>query len=94
MRILIVDDSVVFRSQIKSAVETSMKVDTIATAANGKIALQKLEQEKFDVMTLDMEMPEMNGMETLREIRARKIQVKVVVFAAQTARGATSAGGP
>jgi two-component system chemotaxis response regulator CheB len=91
MRILIVDDSVVFRSQIKSAVESSMKIELLATAANGKIALQKLEQERFDVMTLDMEMPEMNGMETLKEIKAKKIPVKVVVFAAQTTRGATSA---
>jgi two-component system chemotaxis response regulator CheB len=91
MRILIVDDSVVFRSQIKSAVDSSLRVDYVATAANGKIAIQKLEQEKFDVMTLDMEMPEMNGMETLKEIKARNIPVKVVVFAAQTKRGAASA---
>jgi two-component system chemotaxis response regulator CheB len=91
MRILIVDDSVVFRSQIKSAVESTMQIDMVATAANGKIALQKLEQERFDVMTLDMEMPEMNGMETLKEIKARNIPVKVVVFAAQTSRGAASA---
>ncbi len=91
MRLLIVDDSVVFRSQIKSAVDASMRVDYVATAANGKIALQKLEQEKFDIMTLDMEMPEMNGMETLREIKSRNIPVKVVVFAAQTSRGAASA---
>jgi two-component system chemotaxis response regulator CheB len=91
MRLLIVDDSVVFRSQIKSAVESSLKVDSMATAANGKIAIQKLEQESFDVMTLDMEMPEMNGMETLRELRSRNIPVKVVVFAAQTVKGASSA---
>ena len=85
MRILIVDDSVVFRSQIKAAVESSMKVTYLATAANGKIALQKLEAEGFDVMTLDMEMPEMNGLETLREIKNLKIPVKTIVFAAQNA---------
>lgn len=91
MRLLIVDDSVVFRSQIKSAVETSLNFSAIGTASNGKIALQKLEAERYDVMTLDMEMPELNGMETLKEIKARNIPVKVVVFAAQTTRGATSA---
>jgi two-component system chemotaxis response regulator CheB len=72
-------------------VESSLTVNAISTAANGKIALQKLQQEKYDVMTLDMEMPEMNGMDTLREIKSRGIPIKVVVFAAQTARGATSA---
>ena len=91
MRILIVDDSVVFRSQIKAAVESSMKVTYLATAANGKIALQKLESEGFDVMTLDMEMPEMNGLETLREIKNLKIPVKTIVFAAQNARAAGTA---
>lgn len=91
MRLLIVDDSVVFRSQIRTAVENSLAVNAIGTAANGKIALQKLQQEKYDVMTLDMEMPEMNGMETLKEIKSRGIPIKVVVFAAQTVRGATSA---
>jgi two-component system chemotaxis response regulator CheB len=91
MRLLIVDDSVVFRSQIKTAVESSIAVNAIGTAANGKIALQKLQQESYDVMTLDMEMPEMNGMETLKEIRSRGIPIKVVVFAAQNLRGATSA---
>ena len=91
MRILIVDDSVVFRSQIKAAVESSMNVTYLATAANGKIALQKLETEGFDVMTLDMEMPEMNGIETLREIEAKKIPIKTIVFAAQNSRAAGTA---
>jgi two-component system chemotaxis response regulator CheB len=68
-----------------------LTVNSISTAANGKIALQKLLHEQYDVMTLDMEMPEMNGMDTLREIKSRGIPVKVVIFASQTARGAASA---
>jgi two-component system chemotaxis response regulator CheB len=91
MRLLIVDDSIVFRSQIKSAVESSLSFKSIGTAANGKIALQKLQHETYDVITLDMEMPELNGMDTLREIKARGLPVKVVIFASQTLRGGTAA---
>lgn len=91
MRLLIVDDSVVFRSQIKAAVESVMMPQAIGVAQNGKIALQKLAQERYDVMTLDLEMPEMNGMEVLHEIKRLKLPVKTVVFAAQTARGAKGA---
>ena len=91
MRLLIVDDSVVFRSQIKAAVESVMTPEVIGVAQNGKIALQKLTQERYDVMTLDLEMPEMNGMEVLEEIKRQKLPVKTVIFAAQTARGAKGA---
>lgn len=91
MRLLIVDDSVVFRSQIRAAVESSMAPDFIGIAQNGKIAIQKLEQDSFDVMTLDLEMPEMSGIEVLREIKRKHIKIKVIIFAAQTARSAKSA---
>lgn len=90
MNILVVDDSVVFRSQIKSALKVCDAFKQIDVAANGKIALTKLEREKYDLTILDLEMPELNGIETLKEIRARNIQTKVIVFSSLTARGAQS----
>lgn len=87
MRVLIVDDSVVFRSQIKAALENVAGVEVVGTANNGKIAIQKLEQESVDLITLDMEMPEMSGIETIKEIRKRKSKVRIIVFSSYTTRG-------
>ena len=61
IKVLIVDDSVVFRTQISAALGKSPEIEVVGTAANGKIALQKLEQYSIDLVTLDMEMPDMNG---------------------------------
>lgn len=91
MKVLVVDDSVVFRTQISASLKEVEGLEVVGTAANGKIALQKLEQSSVDLVTLDMEMPELNGIETLKQIRAKKINVKVIMFSSQTARGAESA---
>ncbi len=88
MRVLIVDDSVVFRSQIKAALEGSALIEVVGAANNGKIALQKLSQTSgVDLITLDMEMPEMSGLETIKEIKKAKFPVKIIVFSSQTTRG-------
>lgn len=91
MKVLVVDDSVVFRSQITSALATVPGIEIVGTASNGRIALQRLEQQSIDLITLDMEMPEMDGMETLKALRAKNHQVKVIVFSSQTLRGAEKA---
>lgn len=91
MRILVVDDSIVFRSQISSALVGVEGIEIVGTAANGRIAIQKLEQMQVDLITLDMEMPELNGIETLKLIRQKGIKVKVIVFSSQTVRGAEKA---
>lgn len=91
INVLIVDDSVVFRSQISNALGKHTEIRVVGTAANGSIALQKLEQSTVDVVTLDMEMPDMSGIEVLREIRKRKILVKVIFYSSKTRRGADTA---
>jgi two-component system chemotaxis response regulator CheB len=91
MKVLIVDDSVVFRTQIASALSAAPGIEIAGTAANGRIALQKLTQIPVDLITLDMEMPEMDGMETLKAIRAQKLNTKIIVFSSQTIRGAEKA---
>ncbi len=87
MRILVVDDSIVFRSQIKAALETHPNIKVVGTAANGKIALDKLEQLSVDLITLDLEMPEMNGIETLKELRKRRNLTCVIVFSSKSKKG-------
>jgi two-component system, chemotaxis family, protein-glutamate methylesterase/glutaminase len=91
MKVLVVDDSIVFRTQISSALSGLEGVEVVGTAANGRIALQKLEQLSVDLVTLDMEMPELNGIETLKAMRSRGFKTKVIVFSSQTMRGAENA---
>lgn len=87
MRVLIVDDSVVYRSQIKAALANQSGIEVVGAASNGKIALEMLDQKPVDVMTLDMEMPVMNGIETLKALRAKGSRVKVIVFSSSTRSG-------
>lgn len=91
IRVLVVDDSVVFRTQIKAALEQSPEIEVVGTANNGKIAMQKLEQLSVDLITLDMEMPEMDGPETIREIKRNKFPVRILIFSAHTQRGSEAA---
>lgn len=88
MRMLIVDDSVVFRSQIKAVAEQIPLITEIVLASNGRLALQRLETGNFDIMTLDLEMPEMNGIETLQALRKLPRRPAVIVFSAVSTRGA------
>ena len=81
MKILVVDDTVVYRSQLKAVLSEDPNFEVVGAAANGKIALQKLEQVAVDMIILDIEMPEMNGLETVREIRKRQFkELKIVMF--------------
>lgn len=87
IRILIVDDSVVFRSQIRSALEAIDRFQVMGVAANGRIAIEKMKNIEVDLITLDLEMPVLNGIETLREIRRLGIKTKVIVFSSTSKRG-------
>lgn len=89
MRVMVVDDSVVFRSQLKNCLDGEQGVSVVATAANGKIALDRLEREACDLIILDLEMPEMNGLEFLEEFRRRGLSQKIIIFAAPTKEGAS-----
>ena len=84
MKVLVVDDSVVFRSAIKTALLDSDFVDEVDIAANGKIAIDKLKNRKdIDSITLDLEMPVMDGVETIKEIRKFDKDIPIIIFSAQ-----------
>ncbi|MEO9593162.1 protein-glutamate methylesterase/protein-glutamine glutaminase [Rhodopirellula bahusiensis] len=88
IRVLIVDDSTVIRRLLTQTLSEDPSVEVVGTAPNGKIALAKIPTLNPDVMTLDIEMPEMNGLETLTELRKVNKTLPVIMFSTLTQRGA------
>jgi two-component system chemotaxis response regulator CheB len=88
VRVLIVDDSVVVRKLLCDLLTTSAEVEVVGTASSGAIALAKIPQLNPDVITLDIEMPGLNGIQTLTEIRKRYPRLPVIMFSTLTERGA------
>ena len=87
LKVLIVDDSAVYRTQISAALEDVDWLETIGTAANGRIALERIEQFKPDFVILDLEMPELDGIGTLRELKQRRLRCKTLVFSSLSKKG-------
>lgn len=79
LRVLVVDDSTVFRRSLVDALSASDEIEVIATAANGEEALQAALSLRPDVVTLDLEMPKMDGFTFLRILVARQPTAVVVV---------------
>lgn len=79
LRVLIVDDSIVYRRILMAAVEATGVAAAVQTASNGVLALERLELQAFDVVLLDVNMPELDGMETLHRIRAAYPEVAVIM---------------
>ncbi len=89
IRVLIVDDSVVVRRIVSDELSADPMIEVVGTAANGRIALQKLPQLTPDLVILDIEMPELNGLDTLTELRKSYPRLPVIMFSSLTERGAT-----
>lgn len=87
MRVMVVDDTIVFRKIISDALEGIPGVEVVGKAGNGKIALMRIKDLQPDIITLDIEMPEMNGIEVLEVIKREKIDVGVIVLSAVTVKG-------
>lgn len=86
--VLIVDDSPLMRKLIRSFFEPSRDIEVVGTAMNGRFALQKLDSLKPDVIILDLEMPEMNGLEFLQEKKRRSDNTPVIILSSVAQRGA------
>jgi len=89
IRVLVVDDSALMRKLIPKMVERDGSIQVVGTAMDGSFALAKIEELKPDVITLDLEMPHMDGTATLREI-TRKYRIPVIVVSAHTTAGASA----
>jgi two-component system chemotaxis response regulator CheB len=88
--VLVVDDSVVVRRLVSDVLSEDQEIQVVGTAPNGQIALAKVPQLNPDVISLDVEMPVMDGLETLRELRRCFPDVPVIMFSTLTDRGAAA----
>jgi two-component system, chemotaxis family, protein-glutamate methylesterase/glutaminase len=89
IRVLVVDDSALMRKLIPQMLERDGSIQVAGTAMDGAFALAKIEELKPDVITLDLEMPRMDGTEALRAIM-RKHRIPVIVVSAHTTSGASA----
>jgi two-component system, chemotaxis family, protein-glutamate methylesterase/glutaminase len=86
-RVVVADDAVLFRQAIADVLSSLPGVEVVGTASNGRIALTKVREHKPDLLTLDIEMPEMDGLAVLGELRKAGSRVQVIVVSALTPRG-------
>jgi two-component system, chemotaxis family, protein-glutamate methylesterase/glutaminase len=87
IRVLVVDDTAVFRRIVSDALAGLPGVEVVGTASNGKLAMSRMAALEPDLVTLDIEMPEMNGIEVLEAMGPAGLTAGVIVLSALTVRG-------
>lgn len=87
LRVLVVDDTIVYRKILSDVLSNIPDVEVVGTANNGRIALTRIESLKPDLITLDVEMPIMDGLTTLEEIKKKNLDVGVIMVSTLTKRG-------
>jgi len=90
IRVLVVDDSVVIRKLLCETLSQDEDLDVIGSASDGHIALAKIAQMRPDLITLDVEMPVMNGLQALASLRKLYPRLPVIMFSTLTERGASA----
>ncbi|MEO8271690.1 MAG: response regulator, partial [Aureliella sp.] len=86
-RILIVDDSALYRQSIHNVLRDIADTEVVGIAKNGVEAISKIEQLSPDLLTLDVQMPDMNGIQVLQEIKRRRLRPKAIMLSSLTAKG-------
>ena len=89
IKVLIVDDSVVIRRLLTAVLDAPNDIEVVGYSTNGKLALEKIAQLEPDIVSLDVMMPVMNGIECMTEIRKRFGDLPVIMFSSLTEEGAS-----
>ncbi len=87
LKVLVVDDTVLFRKLLSEALAACGEVEVVGSASGGFAALARIKELKPDLITLDIEMPGMDGLQVLDEIRRQGLECGVIVVSALTRRG-------
>ena len=87
LRVLVVDDTVVYRKIVSDVLAEIPDVEVVGVAHNGKIAMAKIKTLKPDLLTLDIEMPEVNGLEVLEYLRESASDTGAVMLSTLTSKG-------
>ena len=88
IRVLVVDDSLLFRMTMREALVKIDGIEVIDSASNGREALEKIEAHDPDLLTLDIQMPDVDGIEVLRQIRQQGHRTRAIMVSSLTASGA------
>jgi two-component system chemotaxis response regulator CheB len=87
LRILVVDDTIVFRRAVTDALAGAPGIEVVGAASNGRLALARMAELRPDLLTLDIEMPEMDGIEVLQALSAAGTKAGAIVLSSLTKRG-------
>jgi two-component system, chemotaxis family, protein-glutamate methylesterase/glutaminase len=90
IRVLVVDDSSVIRRIVTEALAADRQIEVVGTANDGRAAIEQVAKLKPDAVTMDIEMPNMNGIDAVRVIRKTQPRLPIVMFSTLTERGASA----
>ena len=90
IKVIVVDDSALMRKIISDMINAETEMEVIDTARNGEELLLKITKEEPDIITLDNEMPKMNGRETLKKLKIMNINIPVIMLSSISKVGTES----
>lgn len=87
IKVIVVDDSAFMRKMISEIIEEDNEIEVIAKFRNGKELIEKVEKFNPDIITLDLEMPQMDGLETLKELHRKNKNYSIIMLSSLTTKG-------
>ncbi len=88
VRVMIVDDSALYRQLVRNLLREIPDIEVVGSASSGSEALEKIDSFNPDLLTLDVEMPDVNGIAVLRALRQKRSRVKAIMLSSLTMNGA------